>query len=184
MERKCAVSGCERPWYQREWCQAHYMRWYRNGDPEGGRGRLRVIGTPSERFPREYVVDPDGCWLWQGEISHNGYGRFRISKGKRIQAHRWSYLTFIGPIPDGWHVDHVCKVRRCVNPDHLEAVTAWENNARSKSPSAKHLLQTHCIRGHDFSDPAILYITPDGRRQCRPCGAMRTQKSYLAKRDS
>ena len=73
--------------------------------------------------------DPGGCWLWQGALNHKGYGSFH-ARGKSYYPHRWSYEYHKGPIPDGMVIDHLCRVRHCVNPEHLEAVTLGENTIR------------------------------------------------------
>ncbi|OGR27289.1 MAG: hypothetical protein A2139_07850 [Desulfobacca sp. RBG_16_60_12] len=70
-----------------------------------------------------------GCWLWQGEINRNGYGRVWVN-GKRLMAHRVTYEAFHGPIAPGLVLDHLCKNRQCCNPDHLEPVTVRENTIR------------------------------------------------------
>lgn len=70
------------------------------------------------------------CWHWIGHVNPNGYGWFSEG-GKPILAHRWAYQHFIGPIPDGHHIDHLCRTRDCAKPDHLEAVTQGENNRRA-----------------------------------------------------
>mgnify|MGYP000502919220 CR=1 FL=1 len=112
----------------------------------------------------------DSCWLWRGYIGENGYGHCKISG--RCMAHRLAYELAWGPIGDGLHIDHLCKNRRCVNPNHLEAVTPRENNLRSASPAwVTHrtgIHQSECRSGHPLSGDN-LYLFPDGRRGCRAC---------------
>lgn len=91
--------------------------------------------TRSEEEPREYVmarveIDENGCWNWQRAIQDNGYG-LCSRKGWRKSAHRYSYLAFRGEIPGGLQLDHLCRNRKCVNPDHLEPVTSKENVMRA-----------------------------------------------------
>lgn len=82
-----------------------------------------------ERFEEKYFVAPDGCWLWTDYVWANGYACFKMN-GKSRRAHRVSYELYVGYIPDGLHVDHLCGKRSCVNPYHLEAVTHTENIKR------------------------------------------------------
>src|SRR5688500_14913394 len=89
-----------------------------------------------EKINRNVEVNSDGCWIWQGHIAKNGYGKSNmgsVSEGTYIctSAHRISYIAFKGVIPKDYHVDHLCRVKSCVNSDHLEAVTARENIHRS-----------------------------------------------------
>lgn len=105
----------------------------------------------------------EGCWLWQMHINKYGYGRLSRKKaGDTSLAHRISYEQFVGPIPDGFQIDHLCRVRNCVNPAHLEPVIYVENRRRR----AVH--QTHCKNGHPFDDQNT-YIQSDGARACRIC---------------
>ena len=84
------------------------------------------------RFIARVDFAPNGCWLWRGVHYWNGYGGFFVNGDKRL-VHRVSYATFVGPIPEGFHVDHLCRVRDCVNPDHLEPVTHRENLMRGRT---------------------------------------------------
>lgn len=113
------------------------------------------------RLERFVDVQSNGCWLWTGAITPGGYGQFGIA-GRNLCAHRVVYELLAGPIPDGLQLDHLCRVPHCVNPEHLEPVTASENMRRAKS------LITHCPRGHAY-DEANTYITPRGARDCRTC---------------
>jgi hypothetical protein len=118
-----------------------------------------------------------GCTVWLGATS-NGYGITSIDGANRL-AHRVSYELAKGPIPAGLEIDHKCKVRCCINPDHLEPVTGWENNRRSGSPSAKNLVKTHCDHGHEFStENTRLY---QGKRLCRACDREKVRR-YRAKK--
>ena len=103
--------------------------------------------TPSveERLLRRIQEEDSGCWVWTGfRSSPQGYGGIKIG-GVRLVAHRVAYETWVGPIPAGLQLDHLCRNRPCVNPAHLEPVTRQENMRRAyaavKSP-------THCMRGH------------------------------------
>jgi hypothetical protein len=117
----------------------------------------------------EKVNKTETCWLWTAFIKPNGYGQFK----QNGFAHRYSYEFFVGPIPSGMEIDHLCKVTACVNPDHLEVVTRAENNRRSNSISALNMRKTHCKRGHPFSGDNLVIRAPgrSGRsgRGCRIC---------------
>jgi hypothetical protein len=106
------------------------------------------------------------CIEWQGFLQF-GYGA--ISDGtKRTRAHRWLYERWVGPIPEGLVIDHLCRNTACVNPSHLEPVTVRDNTYRGISPSAANVQKTHCVNGHPFSGPN-LYLSPNGWRTCRTC---------------
>lgn len=121
--------------------------------------------TASKRFWNK--VDASGdCWEWMGAIHKLGYGRFGITQGVQWQAHRFAYTELVGPIPEGLHLDHLCRNRSCVNPDHLEPVTAAENTLRAK-PGSRNAAKTHCPRGHAYDDENT--IRRNGKRFCRAC---------------
>lgn len=122
-----------------------------------------------EKFWSKVQKTP-GCWLWTGSLSSTGYGNIPVNppSSKSIGVHRLSYETSIGPIPDGLEIDHLCRVRHCVRPDHLEAVTHAVNLARSNSPAGLNSRKTHCSKGHPY-DGDNLRIDPNGQRKCRAC---------------
>jgi hypothetical protein len=119
-----------------------------------------------ERFLQK-VERGESCWLWTGSINHKGYGTFHVARKTR-GAHRVSYEMFVGPIPDGLEIDHLCRVRTCVNPDHLEAVTHHENLMRSEGITAQAARQQQCVNGHSFT-PENIYQPPKGGRECLIC---------------
>lgn len=130
-----------------------------------------------ERFTERFLIG-DGCWEWQTATGSKGYGAF--SDGKRsLLAHRFSYELFVGPIPEGLQIDHLCRNRKCVRPDHLEAVTQQVNMSRGESFSAINGRKTHCKRGHEFS-PENTYLTSFGSRQCKTCSRIREAAKRVA----
>ena len=128
-----------------------------------------------ERFDNMYIpVTESGCWLWLGYVKINGYAQFSV-EGKSVYAHRYSYERFVGKIQDGLQIDHLCRVRCCVNPAHLEQVTNHENMRRGIAwlvAGKYQLAKTHCPRGHEYSG-SNLYTKKhkDGHpdRRCRAC---------------
>lgn len=123
--------------------------------------------TKSDIDARIRVVE-SGCWEWVGKpFQRSGYCRIKVS-GKTIVAHRAVYEALVGPIPISLQIDHLCRNRRCVNPAHLEPVTAKENQSRGTSPASRNAAKTHCMRGHALAGRNLL-IRPDGRRRCQVC---------------
>ena len=112
---------------------------------------------------------PAGCWYWLAYRAANGYDRFR-NEGRLVAAHRWAYEHFVGPIPAGHDLDHLCRVRHCVNPAHLEPVTRSENNRRGLNGALRtaESLRTSCAAGHPY-DETNTYFHPQGWRMCRIC---------------
>lgn len=116
----------------------------------------------------EHIVVVENCWEWIGYRGSDGYGTFRLSPTKCGRPHRASYELYRGPIPAGMTIDHLCRNRGCVNPDHLEVVTQKENCLRGNGFYAKNARQTHCPQGHPY-DEANTYHDPRGGRICRIC---------------
>jgi HNH endonuclease len=125
--------------------------------------------APDLRFFPKVTMAGD-CWLWTGKVTPNGYGSFRGAGSRETGAHRWSYEFFRAEIPAGLQLDHLCRVTRCVNPWHLEPVTARVNTMRAEAVIAENARKTHCVHGHPF-DPANTYVASDGHRSCRTCQA-------------
>lgn len=134
------------------------------------------------RFIAKIEVDQRGCWRWTSTKS-SGYARFTVgthANHKLVLAHRYAYEALVGPIPDGLQLDHLCRVTDCVNPAHLEPVTARENTMRGETITAAHAAQVECVNGHEFT-PSNTYWRPTGGRACRECGRIRWRE-WNAKR--
>jgi len=138
-------------------------RGYVKGQP------MRYIKGHHQRSKRTWTVTPGPlptpCWVWDGKPGAGGYGVIVIA-GVRWYAHRWLYTERIGD--PGGQLDHLCRVRLCVNPDHLESVTQRENVLRGVGPTAANAAKTHCLRGHPLSGPNLI-VRPDGGRTCKTC---------------
>lgn len=114
------------------------------------------------------------CRLWTGSLNRTGYGATRDGSGKSVRVHRLTYTLLVGPIPEGLTIDHLCNVRHCVNPDHLEPVTIAENIRRA------YLRRDRCKAGHPFTADSFYW---NGRqRVCRPCGRARNAAQRAAER--
>ena len=129
----------------------------------------------AEIFQRRFwsYVDASGdCWEWNGGVGSAGYGVFYIGREngrKRFEgAHRFAWQTLVGPITDGLTIDHLCKNKTCVNPDHMELVTLAENSRRNWMSRANRS-KTHCKHGHPFSEENTRIDTETGHRACWTC---------------
>ena len=120
--------------------------------------------TVPERFWSK-VEFTDSCWLWTAAKS-GGYGHFWPA-GRMIPAHRWAYEFCVGPIPEGLEIDHLCRVRACVNPSHLEPVSPTVNKLRGFGLPAKNARKTHCPQGHPYSGENLILLGT--WRYCRIC---------------
>lgn len=161
--QECMVEGCNRKPYARSLCSSHYKKMRRAGKPLGPSNVLPW----EERLANGFDLTEDGCWQWQASLGADGYGRIQIAKVSH-RAHRLMWEYVVGPIPEGLQIDHLCRNRACVNPDHLEPVTQRQNILRGESPSARHAIKTHCPQGHAYSVDNT-YVSPAGQRFCRTC---------------
>lgn len=153
----------------------HYQRMKKHGHTEDPFKSL----PPEERLLQSVIADDSGCWLWQKYLDSDGYASLKVN-GKDTKAHRFSFTYFVGEIPDGLEIDHLCHVaseckggaacrhRSCVNPSHLEPVTTLENLLRGNTPAALGARRSECHRGHPMT-PENLYFDKHGRRKCRSC---------------
>jgi hypothetical protein len=146
-KRTCSIEGCERVHYARSWCHLHYKRWHMHGDPT-----MTLVDRLSGQEARFWSkVNKDGpipahapelgqCWIWTASCTKDGYGEFRHDGGKL--AHRYAYRLLVGAIPPLRVLDHLCRVRCCVNPHHLEPVTRRMNTQRGIVASRKVRMPT------------------------------------------
>jgi len=147
--------------------------------------QLSEVVMPSGIYPRKPITQrfwakvqkTETCWNWIGAHTSKGYGSF-WDGDKLVRAPRWSYEHFVGPIPKGLQIDHLCRNPGCVNPAHLEPVTQRENILRGVSFSAIHARKTHCKYGHRLTGSRVRILNINGRteRRCLICVDRRSRK--------
>jgi hypothetical protein len=162
-----------KPYYQDDQVTLYRIdRRVNMGSQQAARNKLAI---PFEsRLRVGITISDSGCWLWTGYAYSNGYAAMSW-QGKQQLLHRLAYEHYVGPIPDGLQLDHLCRVRSCVNPDHLEPVTAMENTRRA--------MRLSCVNGHPFT-PDNTYIPTDGKRYCRECRRRRVREYRQRRQES
>lgn len=130
--------------------------------------QINFSDLPTRLRDKIFIEPNSGCWLWLGYVNAHGYGTMWWSSQRPVrQTHPVIYEFFLGPVPPGLELDHLCRTRSCCNPCHLEPVTRRTNLLRGDTFAARKLTQTHCERGHLFDDKNTYYWR--GRRHCRLC---------------
>lgn len=139
-------------------------------------------GLLPTRIANRVAVQPEknGCWLWIGALYQTGYGAVQLD-GRMRGAHRAIYELLVGPVPEGLQLDHLCRVRHCVNPTHLEPVTIRENLLRGVGLPASQVKRTHCPKGHAYDEENT--YTHRGTRHCYAC-MIETNRRTRARRAS
>jgi hypothetical protein len=169
---------CGDPVNSHGWCTKHYRRWQRNGDPLTVK---QIVGDDRARLMSHVRQGtPDECWPWTGAVGDRGYGVTKRTEGETL-AHRAIYAVFVGPIPEGATIDHLCHKhdecdggdecphRKCCNwLAHLKVAPGVANMMRGNGPSAINARKDRCIRGHLF-DEANTIRSRSGKRRCRKC---------------
>lgn len=173
----CSVPTCASRAHARGLCNAHYKRLERTGDSSPDQP-VQITRDDVSRFWSK-VRKTSSCWLWLGPLTLHGYPRF-TTREKQHQAHRYAYELVRGPIEHWKELDHLCRVRRCVNPDHLDPVSHRENVLRGDTLAAANAAKTHCPQGHPY-DAANTYLSPSGSRVCRVC-TQAARDRYAARR--
>jgi len=178
----CSVLGCGDSVTSRGWCEKHYARWRRRGDPVAPYlkpgNRANCYGTPLERIRKRLLFMENGCWKYIGAKKEAGYPVIRITennRAKNFNVGRVLYEDKHGPVSLKLDLDHFkypqdgCIGPECCNPDHLVAVTHRANSLRSDSPPAINARRTECLRGHSFTEENTYRRPSRHGRECREC---------------
>lgn len=188
----CSVDGCGGEHYAKSLCCKHYskMRYHtvpglREVVNARNRHRGQVLATNPNRYQKFFdrVEFTDSCWLWVGPKLPNGYGRVSWM-GKLTLTHRIAYEMLVGPIPSGLTIDHLCRVRACLRPDHLEPVALYINVMRGLNPTAINKRKTHCPRGHLLTPGNLVpSVAKRGARSCLACSRINARVSPEKRRE-
>lgn len=175
-ERTCTIEGCGRRHKARGWCAFHYHRYLtRNGDvsdpiPLTFEQRLWSKVNKSGPVPN-FRPALGSCWIWTASLDPNGYGQFAVDATKASnsvrRAHRVVYEVVVGPVSEDLDLDHLCRVRACVNPSHLEPVSRRVNILRGFTLPARQVMFTHCPQGHPYDEQNTYWY--GNNRKCRKC---------------
>ncbi|MFF7795635.1 HNH endonuclease [Streptomyces sp. NPDC007991] len=133
-----------------------------------------------DRITERVTVNDAGCWIYTGHLDRYGYGRISY-EGKSREAYRIAYEHSVGPVPAGMELDHLCRVRQCVNPNHLEAVSPATNKLRSNSFGGVNARKTACVHGHPYTSENTGYQNNGKYRYCKEC-RRRTNRSNRQRR--
>jgi len=172
----CLVDGCEAVHQANGYCDKHYRRLKKYGDP------LKLMqpqGSDEERLLAKREIR-DGHWLFTGSLNDKGYGRLwsNVKKDKEY-VHILAYELWVGPIPEGKEIDHLCRVRNCFYPEHLEAVTPRENVMRGEGPAAINARKTECDNGHPFTEENTRRWTGKKGTEHRTCKVCHRERARL-----
>lgn len=180
-QQTCLYPGCDaRRHVTAGWCSGHHQQ------AKDGREMRPILRTPADRFFAK-VNKTETCWLWTGSRTHLGYGQSWHAGEKRVNmAHRVSLWLAGIPIPEGWDVDHLCRVPACVNPAHLEPVPHAVNMERAPYSAVDfQLAKTHCPQGHEYTPDNIQPKRNSSggiSRQCKVCRAEDQRRRRANKR--
>lgn len=191
-DRKSVCTECGKPSvYAQKRCKSCYRVALEAGVIE--RVSRRAVRPVRDRLLSKIEKGESGCWLFTGFLNDGGYGVMADAQARTRPAHRLAYEAFVGPIPEGLQLDHLCHTRdtkcrggatcphrRCVNPAHLEPVTQRENTLRGVSFSAVNATKTHCDKGHEYTPENTYQRTPT-HRVCRICNNAAYRSYYRRK---